>query len=225
MVFRPSTKFLVETKADIEKGTIFNRGFMKEFNSYKFMNDFQNMGYFICSGEIQKEDDLKIGNELRIRESYYYFTQIFNEGDMQDPGELVNHPWMLMLRGQRDFAVFEQALMAPIPMTWGEARDQRNNDLADTVSRLTGANPDSTNNRFVSPAAVNGTPLFNAPGDFEVVTENDISRALDMMQYGFERALPAVPGMYTFSDFDADGVTAWPHPNKQITTKVSRDRQ
>lgn len=206
MVVRPSTQFLVETRKDIdEENDWVDHDTTDGFQSYRFILDFKKIGYFVCSGDIQTEDDLNAGNSLRVREKYYYFTQIFNDGDMQDPGELVNHPWMLMLRGQRDFAVFEQALMIPEQqLTWGEARDQQINDVLDFV----GANPGS-NNR-VSGATLHGMPSFNAPGDFEVVRPDDISKALDMMQEGFERALPAVPGMFTFSDYESDGVSGWP---------------
>lgn len=206
MVVRPSTQFLVETRKDIdEENDWVDSDTTDGFGSYRFVLDFKKIGYFVCSGDIQTEDDLHVGNSLRVREKYYYFTQIFNDGDMQDPGELVNHPWMLMLRGQRDFAVFEQALMIPEQqLTWGEARDQQINDVLDFV----GADPGS-NNR-VSGATLHGMPSFNAPGDFEVVRPDDISKALDMMQEGFERALPAVPGMFTFSDYETDGVSGWP---------------
>ena len=111
MVIRPSTQFLIETRKDIDEENDWIDGDRTDnFQNYRFIMDFKKIGYFVCSGEIQTEDDLNAGESLRVREKYYYFTQIFNDGDMQDPGELVNHPWMLMLRGQRDFAVFTAAL-------------------------------------------------------------------------------------------------------------------
>ncbi len=216
MVLKPSTEFLVETRKDID-GELDEEGFWEgfwpssdnsrsdTFKSYRFIKDFKKAGYFVCSGEIQTEDDLNVGNTLRVRESYYYFTQIFNDGDMQDPGELVNHPWMLMLRGQRDFAAFEQALMIPQQLDWGIARNQQTNDLG--LSSLTAS--DRVNGRDF-----HNMPTFNRPEDTEVVGPNDISKALDMMQKGFESALPAVPGMFTFSDYETDGVTGWPQVPK-----------
>lgn len=212
MVLKPSTDFLVETRKDID-GELDEEGFFQgfwgssdnsrsdTFKSYRFIKDFKKAGYFVCSGEIQTEDDLNVGNTLRVRENYYYFTQIFNDGDMQDPGELVNHPWMLMLRGQRDFAAFEQALMIPQQLDWGVARDQQMNDMG--LSALTTS--DRVNGR-----EFHNMPTFNRPEDTEVVGPNDISMALDMMQKGFESALPAVPGMFTFSDYESDGVSNWP---------------
>ena len=223
MVIRPSTQFLIETRKDIDEENDWIDGDRTDnFQNYRFIMDFKKIGYFVCSGEIQTEDDLNAGESLRVREKYYYFTQIFNDGDMQDPGELVNHPWMLMLRGQRDFAVFEQALMIPKQqLTWGEARDQQLNDLANVLAGST-----ASNNRM-NGTTLNGNPSnqftpqmldpsFNAPGDYEVVSPDDINKALDMMQEGFERALPAVPGMFTFSDYETDGVSGWPQGPKSL---------
>lgn len=56
-------------------------------------------GLVICSGERKKET-------ISINESYYYFTQHFTEGDMLDQADLYNHPWLLSLRGVRDFSAF-----------------------------------------------------------------------------------------------------------------------
>ncbi len=220
IVIRPSPQFLVETKYTIEEANDWiNNNHASEFPSYNFISDINKVGYFVCSGDIETEDDLHAGNPLRVREHYYYFTQIFNDGDMQDPGELVNHPWMLMLRGERDFAVFEQALMVPPEqLRWGEARDQMTNDVGDFISRS------STSNNRMSQNLFHNMPSFNTPGDFEVVNPADINMALDMMQRGFERALPAVPGMYTFSDFESDSVISWPADQSSVRSRIATPR-
>jgi hypothetical protein len=41
-----------------------------------------------------------------VDETYFYFTQHFTEGDMLDQADLYNHPWLLALRGYRDFDAF-----------------------------------------------------------------------------------------------------------------------
>lgn len=56
-------------------------------------------GLFICSDEIHK-------NPVKVEESYFYFTQHFTEGDMLDQADLYNHPWLLAMRGVREFATF-----------------------------------------------------------------------------------------------------------------------
>jgi hypothetical protein len=56
-------------------------------------------GVMICSGDI--EDD-----ETWFRESYYYFTQHFVEGDLLDSADPKNHPWLLTLRGLNDYRKF-----------------------------------------------------------------------------------------------------------------------
>ncbi len=56
-------------------------------------------GYFICEGEVTKEP-------VKVRENYYYVTQHFTAGDMLDDVNLLNHVWLLALRGERDFNTF-----------------------------------------------------------------------------------------------------------------------
>ncbi len=56
-------------------------------------------GVLVCEG-------VRSHKPKTVKESYYYFTQHFTEGDMLDQADLYNHPWLLALRGQRDFGVF-----------------------------------------------------------------------------------------------------------------------
>jgi len=59
----------------------------------------QARNLFVCEGVVT--------NEARyVDETYFYFTQHFTEGDMLDQADLYNHPWLLALRGNRDFATF-----------------------------------------------------------------------------------------------------------------------
>lgn len=60
-------------------------------------------GFFICSGRQE-------GKPIRVAENWFYFTQHFTEGDMLDQADLYNHPWLLALRGQRDFQVFMRSM-------------------------------------------------------------------------------------------------------------------
>ncbi|RME14053.1 MAG: hypothetical protein D6797_09735 [Bdellovibrio sp.] len=54
---------------------------------------------FLCKGQYEDKP-------INVREKYYYFTQHFTAGDMLDPGDLYNHPWLLALRGVREFRAF-----------------------------------------------------------------------------------------------------------------------
>ncbi len=56
-------------------------------------------GLMICSGETETDP-------IAVRETYYYFTQHFVEGDMQDRNDIHNHPWLLQLRGLREYETF-----------------------------------------------------------------------------------------------------------------------
>ncbi len=70
-------------------------------------------GLFLCTGELEEPKNPENPGQLQpyaVRERYYYFTQHFTEGDMLDSGDLYNHPWLLMLRGRRDFNIFMAAI-------------------------------------------------------------------------------------------------------------------
>ncbi|MBC85671.1 MAG: hypothetical protein CL677_00710, partial [Bdellovibrionaceae bacterium] len=45
-----------------------------------------------------------------LTENYYYVTQHFIAGDMQDPADLKNKPWLLSIRSDRDFQVFLRSI-------------------------------------------------------------------------------------------------------------------
>lgn len=61
--------------------------------------------------------DKKIKEPTPVREKYYYFSQHFTEGDLLDSADLYNHPWLLALRGKRDFQGF-MAVIKAVPYNW-----------------------------------------------------------------------------------------------------------
>lgn len=67
-------------------------------------------GLMFCKGEEETKP-------IAVRERYYYFTQHFTEGDQLDSSDLYNHPWLLGLRGVRDFHTFV-ALLKAVPYNW-----------------------------------------------------------------------------------------------------------
>lgn len=71
-------------------------------------------GIMVCSGKRVVEH----GTGKKVPEDYYYFTQHFTEGDMLDQADLLNHPWLLSLRGDRDFGAFITAINAQEDVTW-----------------------------------------------------------------------------------------------------------
>lgn len=60
-------------------------------------------GLMVCDGEVHEQPK-------NVDEVYFYFTQHFTEGDMLDQADLYNHPWLLALRGIRDFATFTSVI-------------------------------------------------------------------------------------------------------------------
>ncbi len=67
-------------------------------------------GIMLCGGK-------KIKEPTPVREKYYYFSQHFTEGDLLDSADLYNHPWLLALRGKRDFQGF-MAVVKAVPYNW-----------------------------------------------------------------------------------------------------------
>jgi hypothetical protein len=167
---------------------------------YDGNKDIQSLGTMLCSGDEDTVDDMNPTQPLRVRERYYYFTQIFNEGDMQDPGALFNHPWMLQMRGVRDFTQFHKALtVTEKQLDWGSAWGRFTSDAAYLFE---GAIAQVTNGG-VGTHEVGLTSM-------QVVNPNDSQKALDMMATAYSKSLPTFPSMYTYGDSSADEVTAWP---------------
>jgi hypothetical protein len=50
----------------------------------------------------------------KVIENYYYITQHFTAGDMLDEGNLLNHVWLLPLRGTKDFNNFMRVANAKV---------------------------------------------------------------------------------------------------------------
>lgn len=78
-------------------------------------NHAAHQGLFLCTGQ-------KVKERKPFRENYYYFTQHFTEGDMLDNGDLLNHPWLLAMRGERNYAHFVNLIKAT-PQTDVRSKD------------------------------------------------------------------------------------------------------
>jgi hypothetical protein len=72
-----------------------------EATSEEAMRRALSRGVLICEGKTQKD-----GPRRKISETYFYFSQSVTEGDMLDGTDLYNYPWLLSLRGMRDFITF-----------------------------------------------------------------------------------------------------------------------
>lgn len=74
-------------------------------------------GIMVCEGNYNQRPQ-------KVIENYYYLTQHFTAGDMLDEGNLLNHIWLLPLRGERDFYNFMNIMNAkPIDKN-GEVLDE-----------------------------------------------------------------------------------------------------
>ncbi|MBT4792969.1 MAG: hypothetical protein HON90_15440, partial [Halobacteriovoraceae bacterium] len=62
-------------------------------------------GIMVCDGKITNKP-------IKVIENYYYVTQHFTAGDILDDGNLLNHIFLLPLRGTRDFNNFMRIMNA-----------------------------------------------------------------------------------------------------------------
>ena len=80
-------------------------------------------GIMVCDGKKTERSRL-------VPEDYFWFTQHFTEGDMLDQADLLNHPWLMGLRGDRDFGLFLNKIKAheavtPGNLGWGLSREPK----------------------------------------------------------------------------------------------------
>jgi hypothetical protein len=68
-------------------------------------------GIMVCDGAITNRS-------IKVPEDYFYFTQHFTEGDMLDQADLLNHPWLMSLRGDRDFGAFSRLMNLQEDVSW-----------------------------------------------------------------------------------------------------------
>jgi hypothetical protein len=126
-------------------------------------------GLFICTGD-------KVRERVPFQENYYYFTQHFTEGDMLDNGDLLNHPWLLALRGERSYSHFIELIQAT-PQT-----DRRSRDF--DLRWLP--------NHMLKHYLDHGDDVMNIPGSVNLG-----DRPLDQLIEAYNMMPPTFPGLYT----------------------------
>jgi hypothetical protein len=125
-------------------------------------------GLFICAGE-------EIRENVPFRENYYYFTQHFTEGDMLDNGDLLNHPWLLALRGERNYTHFIDLIQAT-PQTDRQSRDFDLRWLP---------------NNLITPYLNHSEEVMNVPDALQLG-----ERPLDQLIEAYHMMPPTFPGLY-----------------------------
>ena len=83
-------------------------GLSKNLYDINIVTEAFKKGHFICDGKITDKSD----NPDTVTEEYYYVTQHFTAGDILDNGSLLNHVWLLAIRGRQDFNRFKSIINA-----------------------------------------------------------------------------------------------------------------
>ena len=161
-----------ETEIDLfNNGKVSSSGFNDE-------TDFESLGIIICKGE--KENKC-----LPVKEKYFYFTQHFTDGDMLDVADLHNHPWLLQLRGIRDFMTFTALIGAR------EVEADKNSWVSQLVQ--------ATYKDFAS-FNLEGSQQENKTSRFKVVEQDsDFNWIIKSLTQTYFNILPSFPGIYTLN--------------------------
>ena len=163
MILKPQPEWIKSVEGDLIKSR------KRQTNEPGSSEELKVKGLMMCSGEMSKEP-------RSVMESYFYFTQHFTEGDMLDQYDLYNHPWLLALRGVRDFTHFAKLL-----------RKQSDKDAQwySAINPLTYIN-------FVTTSV--GDAKTAKPWE---KTVDKTGWPLDKMAETYRKILPSYPGLYT----------------------------
>ena len=159
---RPATQWLQKTQIELQSEKRRGRG------EEGYSEDLKSQGVMICSGE-------QVQKPVNVMESYFYFTQHFTEGDMLDQYDLYNHPWLLALRGVRDFTHFAKLL---------RKQSDKSIDWFNPLSFITD---------------VTGLTNSMKPWDKSV---DKTGWPLDKMAETYGNMMPSFPGLYTLVNQD-----------------------
>ncbi len=165
-----------------------------EENRGEEASDISKNGIVICTGEPTFE------RTLPVKEKYYYFTQHFTEGDMLDTADLHNHPWLLQLRGLRDFQAFTSTIGAR------EVHNIDSNSWASDVMARTASDAASFE--------LSGSQQDTLRPEYEIANQSsDINWPLEELSRTYFQVLPTFPGLYTYMNESGENVEEWPYDN------------
>ena len=168
---------------------------------------FGALGIMICTGKREKRC-------LPVQEKYFYFTQHFTDGDMFDVADLHNHPWMLQLRGMRDYMAFTSLIGAR------EVQADQNRWSDTSLSTLSDAYA----------LELNLSHKENKSTTFRVVEkDSDINWTLNELGRVYFEKLPTFPGLYNTFFENSVRSKEWPwhnpDPNYILNTTNPRAKE
>ena len=148
---------------------------------------------FICGN---KENE-----PIAIRENYYYITQHFTEGDLLDTANLLNNPWLLILRGYRDMIAFVRALYP--------SSEFSNEENPPNVIKLIGHDFD----RLLTPRKPIFIPASLDANNGRNTYEEELEPWLTMSE-AYRNVTPSFPGLFTQLSNREVSLPTWPWTNQ-----------
>ncbi len=146
-------------------------------------------GIFICKGEDEQINEY-------YSEKYYYFTQNISDTDLLDHDDLQNYPWLLALRGERDYVNFVSLIKGSRNQV--SAREMQTDlfGIAKHKYKIDGGVKWYFDNRKEIEASyiAKDSNLANDP--------------IDQLTKTYEQVAPTFPGIYTMGpDFNQENKT------------------
>lgn len=165
---------------------------------------------FLCSGQTES-------TPIAVNEKYYYFTQHFTEGDMLDPADIHNHPWLLSLRGVREFGAFMLSLKEwHVDEDTGKVTPEfvHGEEMIDYFDFI-GSDFEGLKKRF-------GTQDPDKTSHYRVTNRQDWP--IDQLILTYKRVLPTYPGTYTQLDEKDYFDRSWPWATGQPGSVMESSR-
>lgn len=163
-------------------------------------SEFYVLGLYLCSGLVEN-------TPIAVNEKYYYFTQHFTEGDMLDPADIHNHPWLLALRGVREFSAFMISLQS-FEVSGKQSNPEYEPEFVyaeEMIGYMDMVKSDIENVK----KRINGDPN---PTKHYAVTKRE-EWPIHQLVNTYKRALPTFPGVYTQLDEPDYYDRTWPWSN------------
>lgn len=179
----------IRMKTDFLSDINFMKSYFKGLDN-KTRADIATRGIMLCSGDLEESKEM-------VTEKYYYFTQHFTQGDMLDSGDMLNHPWLLSLRGERDYASFVNLLKNPFD---GKLKYEKAEDDLFGFNKYKYAGDGMTKWYYDKPDLMQSS---------ERAKNTDLGALpLDHLVYAYNQVMPSYPGIYTVApkrlDFPSD---------------------
>ncbi len=153
----------------------------------------------------------KLEDRIVVRENFYYFTQHFTEGDMLDPANIHNHPWLYAIRGLTDFKKFMHTIHS-VKKEDGDKFVILNDYFGNTD--LVKDDYTYLNNNLAKKAITKA---------YKIKPESENYKwPIQQLVKSYNRLIPTSPGFYTQMDQASYAQGTWPNTSPDPAKDLNR---